>query len=215
MMFPVLSVNAPRNVTLSMALVGGVSEVAIGACIGLSLSIFMMGVEAAGRLVGQQAGLALGQVFDPTQNRQVSIIGQVYTISLTMLFLMVGGHRATIAALLDTYEAIPLLSFQYGTSVGLLLAEMLTASFILAIRVAGPALLALFLVGTALTFLSRTMPQLNILTVGFTIRALVALAVAGTALAAGQGILTDAIWDALETIRVAFGLDPGTLRLTN
>jgi len=100
-----------------------------------------------------------------------------------------------------------LLSFRPGESVVLLLAEMLTAAFIVGIRLAAPVLIALFLSGTALGFLSRTMPQLNILSVGFTLRALITLSVAAIALGAGEGLLLDAVWDGLDMIRASFGLE--------
>jgi len=213
--FPLVRGQAPREMTLSMALVGGAGEMMIGAIIGLSLSILLMGAEVAGLMVGRQAGLALANVFDPVRNQQTSIVGQVYSICLTWLFLLAGGHRAAIAALLDTFEVIPLLSFRFDEPFVLLFVEMLAAAFILGIRLAGPVLIALFLLGTALAFVSRTMPQINILTVGFTLRLLVALAVAALAMSASEDVMLDAIWDGVELIREAFGLDPDQAHLVN
>jgi flagellar biosynthetic protein FliR len=73
--------------------------------------------------------------------------------------------------------------------------------------VSGPVLIALFLTAVALGFLSRTMPQFNILTVGFTLRILLSLGVAGIALTSCQELLIDAIWDGLDMVRSTFGLD--------
>ena len=73
----------------------------------------------------------------------------------------------------------------------------------------------MFLMGTALGFLSRTMPQLNILTVGFTLRLLLALAVAALAISACEDVLLDAVWDGVELVRATFGLDPAHTRLVN
>lgn len=215
MTFPLVQPQTPWNITWGGVIAGSVGEMMIGLAIGLSLAIFVSGVEVAGLMVGRQAGLAIGQVFDPSSNTQVSIIGQVYTISLMTLFLLAGGHRATMAALLDTYEVIPLLSFQMSDSIPLLLIAMVTASFVLGIRLAGPVLIALFLTGTAMGFLSRTMPQLNILSVGFTIRVMVALGIAGFAIAGFQDVLVDAVWGAFETIRLGMGLDPYPRGLVN
>ncbi len=215
MIFPMVRGQAPPNLSLSAALVGGVGEIMIGAIIGLSLTILLMGAEVGGLIVGRQAGLALANVIDPGGNQQASIVGQIYTITLTMLFLLAGGHRATMAALLDTFEVIPLLSFKFEEMFVLLLVEMLAAAFILGIRLAGPVLIALFLMGMALGFLSRTMPQLNILTVGFTLRLLLALAVAALAISACEDLLLGAVWDGVELVRASFGLDPAHTRLVN
>jgi flagellar biosynthetic protein FliR len=207
--FPVVAGQAPRDLSLSTALVGGVGEMMIGATIGLGLTLLLMGAEVGGLIVGRQAGVALANVYDPVQNQDVSVVGQVYSVTLILLFLLIGGHRATMAALLDTYRVVPVLSFEADETVLVLMVEMLAAAFMLGIRLAGPVLIALFMLGVALAFLSRTMPQLNILTVGFPLRLLIGLAVAAVALAACEGILVDAIWDGVILVRTTFGLDPG------
>ena len=208
-MFPIVNAHTPAHIGLGSVVVGGVSEMMIGATIGLALTIFIMGAEVAGRTAGQQAGLSIGQIADPTSGQQVSTLGALYTIVLTVLFLVIGGHRAMMAALLDTYSAVPLLSYQFSDSMVVLLVEMLTAAFVLGVRVGAPIIVAVFLSGVALGFLSRTMPQLNILSVGFTLRLLVALAIAGVALTASGDMLVHSAFQALAMVRESFGLDPG------
>lgn len=204
---PLVRTAAPAELSLSAVVAAGMSELAVGALIGLTLAIFMTGAEVAGTVAGQQAGLALSRVVDPTLAEQTSVLGQVYAITLTLIFLVAGGHRAAMAAVLDSYRVIPLFSFQWGGSGVDLLVRALTAAFILGIRLAGPVLIALFLTGTAMAFLSRTMPQLNILTVGFTVRTMVVLAAAGLALNAAQGTLLRAVWDVFALIDGALGTD--------
>ena len=209
MIFPMVRAQAPGDLSLSLALVGGMGELMIGLTIGLAVSILLMSAEVAGEIVSQQAGISLSEVINPLLDEQSSIIGQIYVIVLTLLFLLAGGHREALAALLDTFDVIPLLSYKPGESIVVLFAEMLSSAFIVGIRLAAPVLIALFLSGTALGFLSRTMPQLNILSVGFTLRALMTLSVAAIALGACQGLLLDAVWDGLDVIRASFGLAPG------
>ena len=64
--------------------------------------------------------------------------------------------------------------------------------FIAALSLAG-AMLAMFLVNLALGFVSRTMPQLNILAVGFSIKALIAFAVMAIALPAAAETFVDSV----------------------
>jgi flagellar biosynthetic protein FliR len=211
--FPLVKTHVPAQTSLSMALVGGVGEMMIGAIIGLALSILLTGAEVAGLMIGRQAGIALADVYDPMFGEQESVVGQIYTICFTLLFLLIGGHRATIVALLDTYAVIPPLSFQFEERFVLLLVETLAAAFVLGIRLAGPVLIALFLMGMALEFLSRTMPQLNILTVGFTLRLLATLATGGVALCACDDLLLEAVWACVDSVRATFGLDPNHVHL--
>jgi len=215
MIFPLVRHQAPSDLTLPAALAAVVGELLVGLTIGLSLALLVTGAEVGGLMVSQQGGIALGEVFDPSQDQESTTVGQVYGITLMLLFLLAGGHRAAMAALLDTFEAVPLLRFQMDESVVVLFTELLTSAFILGIRIAAPALIALFLAGLAMGFLSRTMPQLNILSVGFTLRVLLALGVAGLALAQCEGLLLDAVWDTLAAVRESFGLDPGRLQLVH
>ena len=208
MLFPLVSPQAPGTLPLALAAIGGVKEMTIGAVIGLSLTLMLMGAEVAGITVGQQAGLALSRVFDPTQNRQTNVIAQIYTIVLTLVFLSIGGHRAMLAAALDSFQAIPLMSFEVDESLVAAPVHIITAALIVGIRLAGPVLIALLLMGTAMGFLSRTMPQFNILSVGFTLRAMVGLGAAGLAITAGQDVLVEAVWEVLAVARNGLGLGP-------
>lgn len=213
MMVPVLSSQVTTRITLSQAILGGAGELLIGLSIGLALTALLSCAQVAGLVVGQQAGIALGNVFDPTQNQTVTTVGQIYTIVLIFMFLLAGGHRAAMAALLDTYEVMPIMSTHANEPMVLLLVEMISAAFIVGIRLAGPVLIALFLTAIAMGFLSRTMPQLNILSVGFTVRALVALGVAGLALTHCSDMLLNAVWEGLSMVRETYGLDLESLRL--
>jgi len=58
------------------------------------------------------------------------------------------------------------------------------------------------------------MPQLNILTVGFTVQVFLALAVVWLGLNFCEGILLDVISDGLDAVRGAFQLPPGRVRFS-
>lgn len=209
MIFPmVVAVPGVLDASLSTVVVGGVTELMIGAAVGLSLTLLLMGAQVAGELISQQAGMSLGEVINPFLGANVSVLTQVYAMVVTLFFLLADGHRAMMAALLDTFAVIPVLSYQPGDSIVLLLLEAVTSAFILGVRLAAPVVIALFLTETALALLSRTMPQLNILSVGFSLRVMLALAVAALTLTASESTLLRAIGDGLDLVRGAFGLGP-------
>ena len=72
-----------------------------------------------------------------------------------------------------------------------LLVGLLTVAFELAVRIAAPLLCLMFLLTVGLGFIARTVPQVNILSVGFTLRILVGLAVLAVAFAAMGGVYVD------------------------
>jgi flagellar biosynthetic protein FliR len=87
-----------------------------------------------------------------------------------------------------------------------LLTGLLTSAYGLGLRLAAPVLLALLVSTLVMGFLSRTIPQLNILSVGFGVRAMIALAMAGLAVAALESPFTDSLQEALSGVRLLFGL---------
>jgi flagellar biosynthetic protein FliR len=208
MIFPLVAPTVPADITLTTALVGVVGEMFIGLIIGLGVTIVLVGVQLTGMLIGQQAGIGLASVVDPTRGENSTVVGQVYMITTTLIFLGIGGDRLLIAALLDTFGVVPLLEFRFGQSMLNLVADLLSAAFILAIKLFAPVLIAMMLTSITLGFLGRTMPQLNILSVGFAVRSMAALGTAAFALAASGDVLIEALIDTLETIRAAFGLSP-------
>lgn len=211
--FPLVRNQLPLAPSLADVISGAVGELMIGAAIGLAMTIMLLAGEVAGTLVGQQAGLSLGEVSNPLQDQQASVLGQIYTTVLTLVFLIAGGHRAIIASLMDTFAIIPVMTMRDTQSIVLLLTETLTAAFVIGIRIAGPAMIALFLAAISLAVLSRAMPQLNILSVGFTLNVMMALGVAWLALSFCEGILLEFVVDGLDSVRAAFDLPPARIRM--
>jgi len=205
-MTPMVVAQTPRSIEFSSVIAGGLCEVLLGLVIGLVFAIILMCAEVAGTLAAQQAGLSLSEVINPLQDTQTSVLGQSYMTIFGLCFLAVGGHRAMIAALLDSYRAVPVLTVVVNDSVLLLLIDAVSSAFSFGIRLAGPVLVALFLTETALGFVSRTVPQLNILSVGFAIRGLVALGVIAISVTTSEGLLLKAFNEGIGLLRAALNL---------
>lgn len=176
-----LPADAPDS-PLGLALALGI-ELLIGTLLGLLGIVCFLGLQLGALLVAQESGLAFGQIIDPTSEEQETVLGVLYLQLGVVVYLIVGGHRALIAACLDTFDAIPLLAARAPQTLDLEVGlRAMTLGGPLALRVAAPALLALFLVNLALGFVSRTMPQLNVIAVGFSIKSLVAFVIMAIAL---------------------------------
>ncbi|MCK4658348.1 MAG: flagellar biosynthetic protein FliR [Phycisphaerae bacterium] len=207
-LFPVVAPTAPAHLGLGDAVVGVVGEMMIGLIMGLALNVILVGPDLGGMISGQQAGLGLGQSFNPMTNSNSSVFGQAYFMVFQTVFLLAGGHRALMGALLDTFEVIPLGSFRAGPTVTELIVSLLTSAFILGLRMAAPVLIALFAATLTLGVLAKTMPQLNILSVGFAIRVMLALGVASLTFPAAYDVFIEALSDSIVSMRDAFGLGP-------
>ncbi len=201
MIFPVVMGRIPTDLSLSMVGIAVIGELLIGLILGLAVGLVFVGGEVAGMIIGQQSGIGLGRVVNPLLQNDSTILGQLYFIAMMMIFLLIGGHRAVVRALLDTFETVPPATFKFDATLLELLTTLLTSAFILAIRLAAPALIALLMVSLIMGFISRTIPQLNVLSVGFTVRVVIGLAVTAIAFSFGAELFTDMIAEFLGQTR--------------
>lgn len=191
----------PGNQAAIAAALGG--ELLIGLLLGLSVAILLAGVQVAGQVIGQMSGLSLADVFNPGVDGEMSVVADLLYIVALAIFLIIGGQRLLIGALMETYMAVPLGHATLPASLGTLMPNLLSQSFSLAVRAAAPAMIALLLSSVVLGLVSRTLPQLNILSLGLGLNALVMLAVLGLSIGAIAWLLQEQLDPALTTVVAA------------
>ncbi len=162
-------------VDLSHLLVFGklvLNETLVGLLLGLGVMFLLSGVQITGQVVSQLGGTALADAFDPNLEENVPVYSQMfYFLTLTM-FVLLDGHRLLTEALLDTFVWLPPGKAMLGESFVVALTTLLGQSFVLGIRAAAPAMTALLLATLVLGLIGRTVPQINILAIGFNLNAL-------------------------------------------
>lgn len=208
--FPVMAVHITVPVTLASALIGLIGELMIGLLIGLAITLLFMGIQLAVDVISHQSGMMLGAVFNPMLDTSGTAVEELFVLVTMMVFLGIGGHRAVVSTLLDSFAAIPPLTFRVTDSLVNLLMDLLTVSVELAIRVGGPTIVALLLALLTLGFLSRTMPQLNILTIGFPIKLSIALLVMAMTMMTLEPVLLDTFAAGMDGLRMGLGLAPAS-----
>lgn len=155
-------------VSLVPALVG---EAAVGFCIGLIASIPLLFLEAAGAICGHQMGFGLARVYNPAADEDADVLGQLLYFTGFGTFLSLGGLESLFSLLLGTFEVLPagkasanmLATFDWPRAVG--------AGLDLALRVSAPVTGIVIISSAVLGLVGKTMPQINIMSVGFTVKA--------------------------------------------
>ena len=193
---------APNNVWGLTLAVG--NELLIGISMGFTLSLLFLGVQVGAELISQQMGWSLAQLVDPSSEVSSTVLAQFYVMLATLIYVMMNGPISLLRSLIQTFETMPLLAAGVAGGVQGLFESTITAAFMLGIQVAGPALTALFLAALALGFVSRTMPQLNILAAGFPIQITLALFILITSLEITCGLFQDSIIWVLQEIGAVF-----------
>jgi flagellar biosynthetic protein FliR len=92
---------------------------------------------------------------------------------------------------------------RFSENILTMLLELTTQSFVLGIRAAAPVLVALLLSVLVLGLISRTLPQLNVLAVGFSLNSMIMLATMAISLGAIAWLFQQEAGAALESIRGA------------
>ena len=145
-------------------------ELLVGLILGLAAALIFVGVRLAGLLIGQQIGISLADVFDPSFEGRSSILGRLFFLLTIILFLLFGGHRALIGALVGSFSSVAPGTFSPTSMPIASLSDLLSDAYLLAIRFAAPALVAVFLAAISMSFIARALPQLNMMSVGFPVQ---------------------------------------------
>lgn len=168
--------NTTEPSTIVMYAVAIAGELLIGLSLGMGVQLFFAGIQMAGEMIGRIGGLMLADVFDPTMGTSVPLFSRFLHLVTTAVFVTIGGHRVVMASLLDTFETFPLGYCRPPTSAGEAMIELAATSFELGFRVSAPAVTALLLATVILSIVGRTLPQLNIMAVGFSLNAVLTFA---------------------------------------
>jgi flagellar biosynthetic protein FliR len=197
-----LAVEYPQSTIHYMILMG--SELLIGLCLGLGIVVLFGGIQLAGQMISRISGMMLADVFDPNLETSVPMFSRLLFMVTMAVFVCIGGHRIVMAGLLDTFQAVPPGSSVLPPSIAETFVVILTQSFGLGIRAAVPVVTALLLSTLVMGLISRTLPQLNILMVGFGMNALLTFAVAALTLGAAAWAFQEQIEPTLKTLLDAF-----------
>lgn len=178
-LFPVVdglgAVAAPPSVLAFTASV--LAELFIGWLIGFVAYVCFSAIQMAGKVMDMQVGFAVVNVLDPTSGQQIPLIGSfLYNLGI-IVFLVTNGHHAIIAALVESFRAVPLLGMQPSLSLPMILVDFTNGIFVTGMKIAMPVTFAILLVNVALGILARTMPQMNIFVVGIPLQLMVGVGV--------------------------------------
>ncbi len=177
-----------------------VLELLIGSAVGYAVRLVFAGMEVAAGYIGQQLGVGLIEAMNPTVDEAPGTVGRLMSLLAIVIFFAIGGHRLLIGGLMETFTAAPVMSMQAAESVLGVLAGLLAASFVLALKVASPVLAALLLATAGMAIVQRGTLSFNILTVGFPVYTLLGLVALGGAVAFAGPLLANALNAAMKAM---------------
>lgn len=187
-----------------------VAETTVGLVIGLLMLLPIAGVQVAGVMMGQQMGLSLADVIDPTLEAQADTIGQMLSFLAFGAYLAAGGLELAVGGVATSFHNVPLGAMAVGGEEPLrLFVGLLASGYELALRVAAPALCIIFVESVAMAVIMKTAPQMNVLSIGFPIRILAGLsAVLASVIFIHEAIEPDVAGAIEAAVRWAASIEP-------
>lgn len=152
--------------------------VAKEAVVGITLAFFVMIIfetlSATGALVDLARGATLANVLDPLTQQQQSILSTFFLQLGIVLFFTIGGHHLLFSAigqsyvLLRPFDLLP--PHAVGPAATPHLVALLGELFLVAVQLAAPAIIVLFLLDFTLGILNRAAPQMQMFFLSLTMK---------------------------------------------
>lgn len=156
-------------------------QVVVGAGMGVVVLAAVAAVQAAGDLVDVFGGFQLAAGFDPMAMTSGAQFSRLYQLTAVVLLFVTGAHQLLLGGVARSFDALPT---DAGPDLGALASTLVEGSgqlLVAALQIAGPLLVVLVLADVALGLLTRVAPALNAFALGFPLKILLTLTLAGTA----------------------------------
>ncbi|MFK7737121.1 MAG: flagellar biosynthetic protein FliR [Pirellulaceae bacterium] len=156
------------NTWMSILLI--VKECTIGIALGTILGSLFWPAKIAGSYVGQELGLSLASISDPGSQDSSTLLTRIFESLAILVFFAINMHHFLVLALHESFS-------WFYTQVGVLdfpteqIVSMFNDSSDYGLLICAPLLIVSMLVTTALAFLNKAAPSLNLFSVGMPLRA--------------------------------------------
>jgi len=183
------------TVTLSI-----LNEVAFAFFVGMALQMVFDILKYAGEQISFVMGFTMANVLDPNAGVQTTIVSQFFTWVAVLVFLSIGGDHLEILFLNKTFTMLPFGEFFSYNNVYEYFITFMGKYFLLGIAMAFP-IIAISLLGDIIFgMIMKTMPQFNLLVVGFPIKITISFMVLIAIIGSLMKIFSNEILNAFASI---------------
>lgn len=153
-----------------MELVYGVlREFAVGAGMGLYVTIIFTGIGYAGAIIAPQMGMAISQLMDPQTESIMPLLSTFMNVMAVVFLLSIDGHLLMVRAFYESYRLVPLAGFEFSGNFAVALVEGGGKLFVIALKLCSPVLAVIIFLNVGMAIMARVVPQVNVIVVGFII----------------------------------------------
>jgi flagellar biosynthesis protein FliR len=167
----------PQSNSLFLAII---LNFVFGGLMGYAAAAIFAAITSAGDMVNMQMGLSSSMMFDPGTKEQISVMGQMFSLLGTVIYLNIGGFFWLISAFKRGFDIFPL----YGTSIPIdkivsldYLVTITGNVLFIGLQMAAPVLVATLAMDIILGIISKTAPQVNVFQLSFLFKPVVGAAI--------------------------------------
>ena len=186
---------------LSLAIV---SELLIGFIAGLFLTIVLSFLQMAGMQISFVMGFTMASVVDPQTSASIPVLSQILSLIGLMVVLAFNGHHQMLLFIADSLTLLPLGSFYPQTNMLTYLLKSMTGMFVYGFILSFPVVGFTLLLDVVFGMLMKTMPQFNLLVIGYPIKIIVSLVVLIATLVSIMLIFKREFLEALNHLTILF-----------
>ena len=165
------------EINLTNLILAILSEFFLGFSVGLMLQLVMNIMTFAGVQISFIMGFSMASVMDPQTGVSMPIISNVLALLALMVFLTLDGHHVVLLFISDSIEHIPLGGFVATQELYHYMIKAASNMFVVGFMIAFPIIALSLLADVIFGMLMKTMPQFNLLVIGFPIKIMVAFVV--------------------------------------
>ncbi|MFC7788656.1 flagellar biosynthetic protein FliR [Microbacterium sp. MAHUQ-60] len=176
-------------------------QVLTGAVLGFLVLVCFSAVQAAGSLIDVFGGFQMAQAFDPQAMINGAQFTRLFQMTALALLFASGGYQVVLAGLARSFDVIPVGGVLSSTSPAEMLVDGVVQMFLASVQIAGPLILVLFLADAGLGLITRVAPALNAFAMGFPIKILLTLVLAGFTFVALPGIVDALVSQAVQMMQ--------------
>ena len=193
-----ISINIPSIVVAIL------SEFLLGLSVGVVLQLAYNVITFAGGQISFMMGFSMASAIDPQSGVSMPIISQFLSLMGLMVLLSLNLHHWMLLFIDHSLKTVPLGGFIMSEDLFHYIIHSMSRMFLVGLVIAFPIIALSWLADTMFGMLMKTMPQFNLLVIGFPIKIMVSFAVLIATFTATMLILKGEVQGAFNALEMLF-----------
>lgn len=160
--------------SLSQLIIYALMETLTGLVFGFITNMCFNSLKIAGSLIDQQLGLSMASIYDPNTNTQNTLIETILYWLGVMIFFSMNGHHQLIAGIQNSFNLVKVGQLILSGNFDYVI-NVFVQCFIIGIKIAVPMILSLLIAELLIGFISKSVPQLNVMVVSMPLKLLMGI----------------------------------------